>query len=741
MQREKNRQGRAALVAAALTVCGAAGLALAQESRFTIGDILGTAGNKAVGDSRRDVDRARQRAAEATRKRHEDEGRVQQASLAGLLGARGGGAAETPVRTPKSPKTLPAGGPPLQTYVATLVNPKGVPLPGLSLVASVHRRGTNGRLVPATTPVRLTSDGLGRIRLARLGPLPVVVNLALDPKAAVSSGAWRFADARSVSLPISRPMGARVVDLGRAPYQVAGLGNGWAGGGAAQHSSDSRRTIVYEYRRPDPIVLERDAVDLEIVGAPPGSRVTTAALGEQTLEVPASGRLACRLPRAPLDNGAVPIRVARDLPGGEAEAIVRTYPADPYARNEVLSPALHLVRLTGWRAAGNVNVMDTQAVLVRALGETGRAVVRLPDGAAWWQYGSRGVWVKLRPSPFDKTVLVERVRVVAPGGGDANGVGVGSSVSDLRKALGLPQIEGDGWRAAGDAVRPLEQVDSYLDRGLRVCHAAGRIVWLEVARPAKLLSEGTTAFVPRAPAALFVEGFTNANPNGNGGGELANLVDFRGYLKRLPAVRLVDARDQADLILSGRVSQTTTKAVRPDKTSKTGDNTGPAAVLATELTYSLFDVDKNAFVVKDKAAPAKSLAIMDDLNRATDFSVRVVEIDYAHGLLRLNQGTNAGLWVSPEQPCEFQILIQNAPLPYAAAAGGPQYKAVVVQADPGSAVCELRQIKAGRAGAAPGLAKFEPKPALDMARQIPDPATGVVSARFSLLVPFLRRGE
>lgn len=755
MKRKKisNRTMTVAAACCGVTVAaGMATLALAQERRYTIDDILGTPGKKTVSNAQPRVDRANKQAAVVAGKRRDDEARVRQASLASLAVAAGAAGADA--ITPRIP--APAGGPPLQNYVLSFVNPRRAPVANLAVTAVVYRQSANGRAATPLPPLRLTTDAQGRVRLARIGPLPVVVSLALDSPAAADPAEWRFSDAHSVSLTIARPLGARIGTVAFVPpsgrpraVQVASLGGGAFGAAPPPRpSGQQRRTVLYEYRRPDPLIVERGAVDVDIVGAPPGSRVTTPVLGGRTLEVPASGRLTCRLPLAPLAGGPVPIRIARDLPAGEAETLVSAYPTDPYAPagNEARSPEMRLVRLTKWRAAGGVNVMDTREDVIRALGDASKSrgsVNRMPDGSEWWLYPQRGVFVKMRSSPFDKTFVVERVRVVGPEGGDAGGVSVNGSLAVLRQMLGAPQIANDAQRVAGDVLRPSEAVDSYLDRGLRVCHDGDKIVWMEVARPRQLLAEGTSAFVPGEPAALFVEGFGGAPAAGEAGTApvLLNMTDFRGYLKRLPAVRLVASRNEADLILSGGVSATVPAKAPRNASADAGSPS--SARIATQITYSLFDTRKNEFVVKPKTAPAKSLAIMNDLNRVTDFAVRVVEIDYARGLLRLNQGADAGLWASlADQSCEFQIFVGNVPLPFRTEGkdgGAPLYKAVVVQADAGSAVCELRAVRRGASGAGSGLARFEPKAALDVIRQIPDPATGLVSARFSLLVPFLRR--
>ena len=67
--------------------------------------------------------------------------------------------------------------------------------------------------------------------------------------------------------------------------------------------------MIYEAREPIVIQLERNVMDLTVV-APAGSEVTTEALPEAKMEVPAAGRLECQIPLAAVQDGLVPLRLA-----------------------------------------------------------------------------------------------------------------------------------------------------------------------------------------------------------------------------------------------------------------------------------------------------------------------------------------------------------------------------------------------------------------------------------------------
>ncbi len=141
---------------------------------------------------------------------------------------------------------------------------------------------------------------------------------------------------------------------------------------------------------------------------------------------------------------------------------------------------------------------------------------------------------------------------------------------------------------------------------------------------------------------------------------------------------------------------------------------------------------------RSPAISAKSAfnEMVQDINRASDYSVRVTGIDYLHNRLRLNVGTAQGVRVStPDDPYEFQILVKGAPLSSDDSPTHADYEpAVVVAADEQSCLCELHHVKRR---VDKGRERNEDSPDLKTVQQLPDPTTGLVSARSWVLFPSL----
>jgi hypothetical protein len=751
-----------------------------------------------------------------------------------------------PGKTPKpGPKHVPAPVPtpptriveiPQQNLVVRFVNPNRQPVSGLHLLAHVQPK--RGEEVVFSD---LTTDEKGQVKLAKI-PLPAAVNFDLQDGATAYSGdvpaggdnstppakfaEWGFADMEKAILEVRAPLGARV----KAPIAFAGRLERFAGlelpegvqplqrsdsavsrpdadllavstrYAAAPASTTTQHVVLYEGEAPEPIVVQRNVVDLDIE-APVNSKITTAALPEQKMIVPESGHLTCRLSMAVLQEGPIPIRVSTELSGGEAEALIESYPCDPYHLNEVHSPPLNMVRLTKMNTAGGIGVMSGQDEVVRALGnlDNGKnknlgGVIPVADGSQWWIYVTPGISVKMRPTMVKNQAVVERVRILRPGGGNAGGITVGSTLDEMRQALGKPEVENDPRKDTSDSINLPGTIDTYLDRGLRICHADGKVQWIEIARPTPLLQQGTTAFVPRERANLFIESFTG-DPRTN----LNTVSDLKRYLTQVRSVRLVNSAAEADLVLSARVVDF--KADKDDFTSLIPYRYD----CTTQLAYSLFDTDQNRFLFQNKPVEAtatvnykkeilggsiltlllakfggdlgKVLAtfvgaggiyelrksiqkavnrcpaisarsvfntMVGDINNAANFSVRVTGIDYQRGTLQLNAGTTAG--VRPGD--EFQVSVGAAPPAYKET--GPDadskfppmvsvplayketglsadyYTAVVTSTDQDNATCELRHIhrKVNKS-----KESFEGTPAPDVLRHIPEPTSGLVSAR------------
>jgi len=657
-----------------------------------------------------------------------------------------------------------------QNLSLAFVTPRDAPAVGVRLVA--HVTPAEGEEV---TFANLTTDSSGRIKLQNIA-LPVTIDLdfpgqktAADKAQAPSE--WDFADADKSTLLLEAPLGSgrdALVSERPAP-------------GARPDAAATRRVRLFEGSLA-PIVLERQVVDLEIA-APAGSRLSSPALEESSqtdsssssdLRVPLSGRLGLRLPREVLEEGPVPIRVARQLAGGEAEALIEAYSTDAYKTNVVQSPPLRLARLSTLEMAGRVGVMGTRANIARRLGDLkGSAnrqnvlglVTPLADGSEWWSYPEAGIAFKMRLAPEarpeDKSpaMLVERVRLSSANAGSFGTVAVGSSTQQMRAALGSAQAQNDRLTLV-DALSARGQIDTWLDGGLRVCHDESRVLWLESARPNALLTGGTTAFVRRDKARLFVESFA-----GDASINLRDAAGLRKYLAREPSIELAGSPEEADFVLQARVSD-----LKEETEAATGRHN-----FVTILQYSLFDTDLGRFVAQGKQAQGTATveatveapgeapgvraagseqngqdkgkremqqaldraraqsaalalsALVSEVNRASDFGVRVTAIDYAAGTLRLNAGRAQGLRVSRTNPDDFQITVAGSPLPEQQTKRSSQfYTARVVAVGQDWAECRLLRVTESQQMGLPAITE---EPAPDMVRRLPDPATGQVGAR------------
>ncbi len=658
-----------------------------------------------------------------------------------------------------------------QNLSLAFVTPSDAPAVGVQLVAHVTPAGGE-----EATFADLTTDSQGRVKLQNIA-LPAAIDLDFpSPKPAANKAEaapdappeWDFSDADKSTLLLKAPLGP-----GRDALVPERLTPGARAQGTRPASTTATRRVRLFEGSLAPIVLERQVVDIEIA-APAGSRLSSPALEEApqadssaspTLTVPPSGRLGLRLPREVLDEGPIPIRVAHELAGGEAEALIETYSTDSYKTNVVQSPPLRLARLSGLEMAGRVGVMGTRANIARHLGDLKGSANRqnalgqvrpLADGSEWWSYPEAGIAFKMRLAPDahleDKspTMLVERVRLYSANAGSFGTVAVGSTVQQMRDALGDPQTEDDR-RTLGDALSARGQIDTWLDGGLRVCHDQSQVLWLESARPNSLLTGGTTAFVRRNKARLFVESFA-----GDARINLRDAADLRKYLGREPSIALARSPEEADFVLQGRVSK-----LKEETDAASGRRT-----FVTSLQYSLFDTALGRFVAQGKQAQGTATvdaargapvprasrpkqnrqnepgqqnraraqsgasavsALVSEVNRASDFSLRVTAIDYAAGTLRLNAGRTQGLRISRTDPDDFQITVAGTPLPEQETTRSLQvYTARVVAVGQDWAECRLLRVTQSQKM---GLPAFTEEPAPDMVRRLPDPATGQVGAR------------
>lgn len=408
-----------------------------------------------------------------------------------------------------------------------------------------------------------------------------------------------------------------------------------------------------------------------------------------------------------------------------------------------------------------------------------------PDGSQWWKAPKSGLWFRMRTKPGGKDdksgdMLVESVRMVSSLAGSIAGIGVGDEVGKVRDAL-------------GDGKEDLKVI-SYLDGGLRFNLASDKVESIDVSRPTILLTSGTTAFVPRKPVAVYIDSF-EVDGKWSDEPKIATTEAFKAYLSKSGAVRLVSRPDEADYILTAGASN-----FREDKdnlldlvplkyrcsmdlTYSLRDNTSGQAVLDNKTVSSGFGYDywkpiatiliaagfvekkSNSDLVKwverllglaflkalhdcakqaaercpslvEQAAYSK---MMDDLYDIFDCKARVTSINYEHGTISLNIGTEDGVRLEGDCPSSFELLVDNKDaLPFKEEGSEADfYAAEVVSADAHSCVCKIKHVKRWvrqSIGLLPFKKAFfgeivQVTDGVDMARCLPDPATGVVSAR------------
>jgi hypothetical protein len=674
-----------------------------------------------------------------------------------------------------------------QTLSYAFVSPKQQPVANLRVVAVVKTTDGKEQKIPKTT------DGNGRIRLEKLGPLPVSVDVAME---AQPDTEWRVREPEKVCMVIDRPRGERRVARSRprsSAVQLASLSPG------VPMMTPQEKGVLHEDLEPHRIEVERTVVDLDVV-APPGSRVVVSLPQAQPQTVPDAGRLSLKLPVAALLESPIPLLVSADLPGGEAETVLSVYPHDPYAKNEirVAGSDLRIARLSKLELPQSLGVLASQEQVTEAFKPLRKRpkVMKLSDGSEWWKFDDPGVWYKLRPLPSLQAggkrapVVVERIRLISAQAGSVGGVTVGSPAEEVDKALGTAQNPNDK-RVISPEDAAAGAVDAYMDRGLRVCRVDGKVKWLEVARPTPLLTAGTTAFTPRHPTRLYVRRF-----QGHKGILLEKLEDLKAYLRQTNAVTLVDNEEDADLILEARVTDFTGKkeaalGIMPYKYScttrlayslyepggkpiqdsdgspidnKTVEESTTADYSRDALLVAIIPIFSEGIVKSDLLkwalriyGVAKLIRTLDsvsravnrcptisarqafghmisDINRASDFLAGVTDVDYASGQVVLNVGSTNGVRVNKEdQPSEFELFIDGNPLPVKESKDrGEYYSAVVTEVREHECVCEIQKVTREVRGSVE-IVKGKVDPAY--LKMLLDPATGLVTARAGVRLP------
>jgi hypothetical protein len=705
----------------------------------------------------------------------------------------------------------------MQNLTLAFVDPNGRPVPNLPVSVAVVTKG--GR-----SAIQGTTDLGGRVQVARINPLPasVEVNVKSPLVGSMQMPEWEASNPETASVLLEKATGSRVAVSGNEPYLVASTVF------VARSAAPKSKTVTYSATKQ--ITLVRNVVDLKIAGLSPGTTVSwpsvdaSGAKGEVMSASVAEGEtsLAFQVPAFSYSSGAVPLAFTRKTDAGVFEGTQTDYRHDPYSQdNNVESPKLELVALganalpefarssytedTLAYGKARVNLGQTldaslqQQELLGLVLKNGTAVESTcpevkkrgkdksllennADGSQWWKAPRAGLWFKMRMKPAAKDpkapdMVVECVRMVSPLAGSLAGITVGDDQSKVRDTLG----DGD----------ETSRTVSYLDKGIRFNLANRKVESIDVMRPTILLTEGTTAFVPRKPVALYVGSF-EAGSGWSVSPRIVSQASFNGYMSKTGSVTLVDDPASADYVLTCKTS-----GFQEDK-----DNFLDLIPLqykcSMDLTYSLRDNASGQTLIDNKTVNAgygydywKPMAVvlvaagfiekskssdtvkwierilgvaylkglhdcaeqtakrcpalveqvayskmMDDLYDTFDFKARVTKIDYESGTAELNVGTEDGVQLGGH-PSSFELLLDNqSALPFKEEGTEADfYAAEVVSADAHTCVCKVRHINRRVKqsiklfGGSSVRESVEVKDDTDIVRRLPEPTTGVVSVR------------
>lgn len=707
-----------------------------------------------------------------------------------------------------------------QNLTLAFIDPNGQPVPGLPVAVTVFTKGKGN-------PIEATTDTNGKVKIAKINPLPALVAIDIKAKTIGTAGTpeWDMKNPAMACLLFEHPSGSRIAESSDEPYFVASTV--WI----ARSATPKVKTLTYSVSKP--ITLVRNVVDLTVADLPSGTTVSWPEADESgqkgviNTAAPVDGEpsLAIQLSTCSYDMGTVPLTFTKKTDIGIFEGVQTDYRHDPYSKDntvgvpefklaainsdalpdfamssfpesslafgrgcanpgQTFDPDLEKQELRGVILKNGISVEEKYPEVKRR--EKDKALLEAnQDGSQWWKAPKSGLWFRMRTKPGGRDgkagdSVVESVRIVSSLGGSIAGVRVGDDASVVRGTLG------DG----KEDVRGI----SYMDGGLRFNLAGDKIESVDVSRPTILLTSGTTAFVPRKAVTVYVRSF-EANGKWSRCPKIATVEAFKGYLSGSGAVQIVESEDKADYTLTCKASDFTEKKdnvlnLVPLKykcsmnlTYSLQDNTSgqtvfdnkmvnagfghdywkPVAavlvvagfveakshsdtakwierILGVAFLKALHDCAKQAAercpLLVEQAAYSK---MMNDLYDTFDCKDRVTSVDYQNGIIRLNVGTEDGVRLGGERPSSFELLVDNKDAFPSKEEGTAAdfYAAEVVGADAHSCVCKLKHIKRWirqSTGLPPFKKAFvgemvQVTDGNDMVRCLPDPATGVVSAR------------
>lgn len=631
--------------------------------------------------------------------------------------------------------------------------------------AALTVRGTESS---RTWTKEVTTDEAGHLALRSLEGFPVSVRF--EPEAETAAN-FEIADGAEDAIQIKGPEG----DRGK-PYKIA------------RHGHADYYKVPYSYGGFSLTLRPRHV--LVSVKGPPGATIGCPAL-DRSVELDQEGRATLTLSRDFVEKVGPPILCTTHLAGGESESVLIDYAVDPYGANEEIMPPAVLVKLNNVKLPGGVSVLDSLQSAEIAVGQhlpapkvvKGKPQIEhlQPDGTQLWELPQMGITLSLRQTPFARqgapVTLVDSIVLNTPAAGSVGGLAVGESREQVHVALGPPQ------RSTTDPVSGAFE-DDYLEGGIAFLYSADKIHGIQIRRPTELLLHGTTAYVPRRPVPLYIESFKcEGNPP-----ILQNDEAFHNYLSKLGAVKLVDRKEDAALVLRATLKFT-------EQIEKVVDGIPYSYHCNSRVAYDLFDVGSNRDIAQGVECNARAgadytteasvgallagalISRKDDLSKilggllavggvvelqktikranircpgiairsslsklllqishVADFSARITNIDYARGLVTLNVGRASGITTDPfGSPMEFEVLIGGRELPSLETNLDASYSVLrVVRSDERSLVCEFRTIKRR---VRKDREAFQDTLDLETLKKLPNVRSGVISARAACRFP------
>ncbi|MCX6344894.1 MAG: hypothetical protein NT018_07450 [Armatimonadetes bacterium] len=676
----------------------------------------------------------------------------------------------------------------VQNLTLAFVDVNGRPVAQLPVSLTV--RGKSG-----TKSVDAITGNDGRVTAQRVSPLPAAVEITLKPSTVGPDALpeWALKDPLMASVLVEKGTGTRIAEREiEQPYEVASLA--FVAKAPAKRSKTyfySTTKRVELVRNVVDLVCSGVPAQTEVSWptSRPGENGTSVSDGASpvVVQLPASSFAFGSVPLTfsrKSDEGVFEA-VSNDYPHDPYAS-----------ENRVASPEMELVALNRDRIPQCADLVLERGTRVeeryselKRRNKDKSLVEANVDGSQWWKAGKAGLWFRLRTAPGGadgkaSDSLVECVRMVSSSGGSIAGIKVGDDESKVRQLLGAGSETSrsiaylDRGLRFNLAAHKVDSVDIFRPTDLL---ASGTTAFA-ARKPASVYvqecdvnghwSKGPVISGTDALKAYLVR---------TGVITLADSPDKADYTLSCRISDLVEKQDMPlDMIpLKYECSMTLTYSLKDNVTGNMVFNNemiksssrsdfwealAPVLVVVgvlmkksdSDLVKVLVGGLGVAFVqaLKDSAKQAAVQCpllveqtaysrLANGLYDTFDCRSRVTKIDYDKGTLTLNVGTADGVKATGANPSSFEILVnsQSGPQPLQFKEEGTSadyYAAEVISADEHTCVCTLKHVKRwlrvkyGLFGKSFVGGMVEASDDVATLRKIPDPATGIVSARMKL---------